>query len=183
VGKKLELLSSQYLAKCLRPDHPCHSDVTVPRPPRSIKQSLQSRHSAAVALALGEGENALRTDEPLHRKAILSSLHTNYVRESVESREANRVLGHQPPPVDKSQQYLEKSVRCRLSQLQSGMCSLLASFQNKLNPNVSDLCPDCKSHAHTTQHLFVCRPVATTAIDLWERPGVAAASLAHLINK
>jgi hypothetical protein len=47
---------------------------------------------------------------------------------------------------------------------------------------LDDDCPECRTAAHTPQHLFSC-PVAPTpleVLDLWERPCEAATSLSSL---
>jgi hypothetical protein len=184
VGRKLDMLSAQYLSRCRGPGHPCHEDVNGPPRPRTIRHSLQSRHTHTVETALGEGADALCLDEPSHRKAILSSIHTLCVREAIEQQAVNRVLDRVPPVVHKSEQSLDHRTRRVLAQLRSGMCSLLASYQHRLHPNVSELCPECNLEPQTTNHLFACpaHPVNTTAIDLWERPVEAAFSIDYIIN-
>ena len=55
----------------------------------------------------------------------------------------------------------------------------LLSYLHKIDASThpSPLCPLCRTHEHTTQHLFSCPQIRTTlsALDLWRDPsGIAA---------
>ena len=58
--------------------------------------------------------------EPGSYQAAKNSIHTNIVRETIDSLGPNRVLGEQPPPIDPFKTYLPRQTRVTLSQLRSG---------------------------------------------------------------
>ena len=107
--------------------------------------------------------------EPGSYQAAKNSIHTNIVRETIDSLGPNRVLGEQPPPIDPSETYLPRQTRVTLSQLRSGQCARLCSYQAKIGSLPSDLCPDCNLHPHTTAHVFDCpaHPTLLEPKDLW----------------
>ena len=53
----------------------------------------------------------------------------------------------------------------------------LLSYLHKIDASThpSLLCPHCRTHKHTTQHLFSCPQIHTTlsALDLWRDPGAS----------
>ena len=66
-----------------------------------------------------------------------------------------------------------------LAQLRTNKSLFLLSYLHKIDASThpSSLCPLCRTHEHTTQHLFSCPQIPTTlsALDLWRDPsGVAA---------
>ena len=69
--------------------------------------------------------------------------------------------------------------RRTLAQLRTNKSPFLLSYLHKIDASThpSPLCPLCRTHEHTTQHLFSCPQIPTTlsALDLWRDPsGVAA---------
>ena len=48
VKEHSDLLSEQYLVKCLDPDHVCHNITTMASPPRLMKQTLHTIHHSTV---------------------------------------------------------------------------------------------------------------------------------------
>ena len=82
-----------------------------------------------------------------------------------------------PPIVHPVEKTLPRAHRTALSQLRSGYCKALNSFQNLLNPSTPITCPECDSgETHTTQHLFRCptHPTDLCVEDLWLRPDLSA---------
>lgn len=183
VREHSDLLNAQYVAKCLRPDHPCHDHVTRPPRPRPIRETPQSRYLEHVNSVLQANGGELKSDEPAHRKLILSRLHTRAVEQAIADAPINKVLGTQPLPIHPSNASLEQGPRTRLCQLRSGECSLLHTYKNKLDPEVSNLCPECDSALHTTEHLFKCKvkKVKCEVEDLWRNPLKAAQELRYLL--
>ena len=102
-------------------------------------------------------------------EATKSSIHTNIVRDTTDSLGPNRVLAQQPPPIDPTETYLPRQTRVTLSQLRSGHCARLLSYQAKIGKSPNNLCPDCGIHPHTTNHLFDCpaHPTSLSVTDLW----------------
>ena len=74
---------------------------------------------------------------------------------------------------------LPRHKRRTLAQLRTNKSPFLLSYLHKIDASThpSPLCPLCRTHEHTTQHLFSCSQIHTTLsdLDLWRDPsGVAA---------
>ena len=89
VREHSELLSAQYLARCLEPGNVCHSITTMATPERQMKETLYTRHRNTVE------PKVVKND----RKATLQALHTDAVVKAVKSHERNVVLDGRPPPI------------------------------------------------------------------------------------
>ena len=88
-------------------------------------------------------------------KANMRAIHTSIVSRHLAARDNNKILRAHPPQVSSTEENLPRHMRC----------------------TPSPLCPLCRTHEHTTQHLFSCPQIRTTlsALDLWRDPsGVAA---------
>ena len=179
-NQHLRLLSSQYLARALHPNHPSHHLVSAPPPPghRKLKHSLRSKCLDDVSPFLQDGVLRGSTKETLDR------LHTKVVDETKASFGPNRVLGTAAPDIHPSESTLPRATRATLSQLRSGHCSKLQTYRHRLGRVDDDLCPDCRVAPHSTSHLFECtaKPTNLTTISLWERPRDAAAFISSLTN-
>ena len=112
VAKHLHLLSAQFLALSLQPDHPSHRFVTLDRDRRPMKETLRSKCLPDVQPFLNDEGIAERGSY----KATKVSIHTKIVWESINSSETNRVLAQQPPPIDPTESYLPRQTRVILSQ-------------------------------------------------------------------
>ena len=77
-----ELLSAQYLARCLEPGNVCHSITIRVTPKRQMKETLYTRHRNTVEPMMVE----------MDRKATLQALYTDAVNTAVNSHERNVVL-------------------------------------------------------------------------------------------
>ena len=75
VREHSELLSAQYLAKCLEPGHVCHPITTRATPERQMKETLYTRHRNTVEPMMVKND----------RKATLQALHTDAVNKAVKS--------------------------------------------------------------------------------------------------
>jgi hypothetical protein len=77
-----------------------------------------------------------------------------------------------PPDIDPSEKSLHRRSRCTLSQLCSGECISLKSYQKKKGTSPDDICPAYRGAPHTTNHLFCCpsAPMDLSVRDLWKRP-------------
>ena len=166
VAQHLRLLSAQFLALSLQPDHPSHLYVTLDRGHRPMKETLRSKCLADVEPYLN-GEGVVEIGS---YPAVRDSIHTDIVRQTIDTLAPNRVLGRRPPPIDPTEAYLQRQIRVTLSQLRSGHCARLKTYQHhKLGTAPDDLCPDCHIHPHTTAHLFECaaNPTPLALSDLW----------------
>ena len=63
-----------------------------------------------------------------------------------------------------------------MSQLRSGFCSRLKSFQFRIGGAPDDLCPECGSKTHDINHIFNCQthPTRLTTESLWKDHWAAA---------
>ena len=78
----LELLSAQYLTRCLEPENVNNSIITRDPPKRLMKETLFTRHRSAVEPMMITGD----------RKATLQAIHTMAVNQAVTSLRRNVVL-------------------------------------------------------------------------------------------
>ena len=157
VGEHSELLSAQYLARCLEPGNVCHSITTRETPKRRMKETLFTRHHNTV--------------EPMilanKRRATLQAIHSDAVNKADKDQKKNIVLDGLPHPINDSEKDLTRKERATLAQLRSGYCKLLVSYKNRIKKDAGlDVCADC------SKHLFACPAHPTTLIpsDLWSKP-------------
>ena len=89
VGIHSELLSAQYLARCLEPGNICHSITTRETPKRRMKETLFNRHRNTV-------KSIMLAD---NRKATRQAIHTDAVN-NVKDQMKNIVLDDLPHPIN-----------------------------------------------------------------------------------
>ena len=90
VREHSELLSAQYLARCLEPGNVCHSITTRETPKRRMKETLFTRHHNTV-------EPMMLAD---NKKATLQVTHTDAVHNVVKDQKKNIVLDGLPHPIN-----------------------------------------------------------------------------------
>ena len=93
VREHSELLSAQYLARCLEPGHVFHSITTREIPKRRMKETLLTRYRNTV-------EPMLLAD---NRKATLQAIHTDAVNKAVKDQKNNIVLDDIPYAINDSE--------------------------------------------------------------------------------
>ena len=160
VKEHSELLSAQYLARCLEPGNICHPITTRDTPERQMKETLCTRHRNTVESMMVKHD----------KKATLHALHTDAVHKAVKSHERNVVLDGWPPPISSSEKDLTIKERSTLGQLRCGYCILLGSYKSRIKKDASlNVCADCDTTPHDVKHLLVCPSHLTTIIpsDLW----------------
>ena len=158
VREHSELLSAQYLARCLEPGNVCHSITTRETPKRRMKETLFTRHRNTV--------------EPM-MLVTLQAIHSDAVNKAVKDQKNNIVLDGLPHPINDSEKDLTRKERATLVQLGSGYCKLLGSYKSRIKKDASlDVCADCGKTPHDVKHLFACQAHPTTLIpsDLWSKP-------------
>ena len=168
-----ELLSAQYLARCLEPGNVCYPITTRATPERQVKETLYTRHRDTVEPMMVQND----------RKATLQALHTAAVVKAVQCHERNVVLDGRPPPISNSEKQLTRKERSTIAQLRSEYCVLLGSYKSRIKKDASlDVCADCGTTPHDVKHLFVCPAHPTTLIpsDLWSRPTDTVRELSYL---
>ena len=167
VLEHLSMLSAQFLCSALRSVHPSFSVVSADSGPRDIKVTLASRYLPFVEEYLVDGSMPLEG-----YKAAVKDVHTKVVEMCLDGYAPNAVLGCKPPEVNSSEQRLLRHHRTTLSQLRSGWCRALNSYQHRINLVNSDQCPLCNLAYHSVEHLFNCKeaPTDLCVLDLWLRP-------------
>ena len=178
VKDHLHLLSAQFLARALQPEHPSHPFVTRQDGRRANKHTLKSKTIETVRPFLdADGKIA-----PGTYRSTINDIHTNAVTSAINNQAPNRVLGTRPPQISKQERRLPRVTRSVLSQLRSGFCSKLRDFQFRLGSTTSSACPECHLDEHTVAHLFDCprHPTPLSPIDLWASPSDVAAFLSRL---
>ena len=92
VSEHSELISAQFLARCLEPGNACHSITTRETPKRRMKETLFTRHRNTV--------------EPMmlanNRKTTLQAIHSDAVNKAVKDQKKKIVLGGLPHPIKKT---------------------------------------------------------------------------------
>ena len=155
VREHSELLSAQYLARCLEPGNVCHSITTREFTKRRINETLFTRHHNTVKLMMLAD----------NRKATLQAIHTDAVNKAVKDQKKNIVSDDLPHPINDSEKDLTRKERATLAQLRSGYCKLLGSYQSRIKKNASlNVCADCGNMPQDVKHLFVCLAHPTTLI-------------------
>ena len=163
VREHSELLSAQYLARCLEPGNVCHSITTRETPKtskRRMKETLFTRHRNTV-------EPMMLAD---NRKEIFHAIHTDAVNKAVKDQKKNIVLDDLPHPINDSERDITRKERATLAQLRSRYCKLLGSYKSRIKKDASlDV---CGKTPHDVKHLFACPAHPTTLIpsDLWSKP-------------
>ena len=156
VREHSELLSTQYLARCLEPGNVCHSITTRETPKRRMKETLFTRHRNTVV--------------PM--KSTLQAIHSDAVNKAVKDQKKNIVLDGLPHPINDSEKDLTRKERATLAQLRSGYCKLLGSYRSRIKKDTSlDVCADCSKTPHYVKILFACPAHPTTLIpsDQWKK--------------
>ena len=132
-----ELLSAQYLARCLEPGNVCHPITTRAIPERQMKETLYSRHRKNAEPMMVEND----------RKATLQALHTAAVVKAVQCHEGNVVLDGWPPPISNSEKELTRKERSTRAQLRSGYCRLLGFYKSRIKKDANlDAVPTAARH-------------------------------------
>ena len=170
VKEHSELLSAQYLTRCLEPGNICHPITTRAIHERQMKETLYTRHRNTVEPMM------LKND----RKA---KLHTAEVVKAVQCHERNVVLDGRPQPISNSEKELTRKEHSTFAQLRSGYCRLLGSYKSRIKKDASlNVCADCGTTPHDVKHILVCPAHPTTLIpsDLWSRPTDAVRELSYL---
>ena len=112
-------------------------------------------------------------------KANMRDIHTTIVSHHIAARDNNKILRTHPPQASSTDENLPRHTRRTLAKLRRNKSPFLLSYLHKIDASThpSPLCPLCRTHEHTTQHLFSCPQIHTTllVLDLWMDPsGVAA---------
>ena len=143
VTEHSDLLSAQYLVKCLDHENVCHNITTLDQPPHMMKRTLYSKHHTTIAPLLADTT-----------KDSLKAVHTAAVSKSRRKQTVNRVLRDRPPDISKTETSLRRPQRTTLSQLRSGHCHLLNSYKHRIGREDDPQCKDCRFNNQDVNHLF-----------------------------
>ena len=143
--KHSELLSAQYLARCLEPGNVSNSITTRDTPKRRKKETLFTRHRSTVEPMMVAND----------RKATLRAIHTSAVRQAINRQEVNVVLDDRRPLINNSEKDLSRKEHTTLAQLRSGHCRLMGSYKSRINKDaILNVWADCGRTPHDVKHLF-----------------------------
>ena len=104
---------------------------------------------------------------PGSRHTVISDLQTAAAAAVAMERNPKR-----PPEVEKSESSLPRHWRSTMSQLRSGFCCCLRSYEAVVEQSGSSLCPKCNAEEYSVHPLFQCgaKPTTLYKIDLWINP-------------
>ena len=158
------LLSKQFLLATHLPGHPGQKHLDRPPPPRDMKLTIMHSKDEMTPYLPITNKKTLKTG--------MNKLHTKAVAAAKASYKPNRVLNQSPPEINKTETTLPRQARTKLAQLRSGFSNLANQFRNRLDPNIPNICPDCKKTPHDVKHIFNCKknPTNLRPIDLWKKP-------------
>ena len=100
VTEHSDLLSAQYLVKCLDHENVCHNITTLDQPPRMMKHTLYSKHHTTIAPLLADTT-----------KESLKAVHTAAISKSRRKQTVNRVLRDRPPDISETETSLRRHDR------------------------------------------------------------------------
>ena len=161
VEDHLNLLSAQYLVQYLDTENVCQHITKMDLRPREMKETIFTRHYQTVLPLIAK-----------NRKDILQTLPTSCVNIAIDNMKDNRVLNNRPPPINDEETLLSRRQRTTLSQLRSGHCKRLNSYNKRLKQSDSSSWPDCGMDQQGVTHLFDCtaQPNDMSPANLWDKP-------------
>ena len=160
------LLTKQFTAGCFVQSHPGNKFINKVPPDRKLK-ATHLAHEAEVAEKFRSGTY----------KDAIKSLHTSAVSQVISNYPPNRVLQDTPPEINtKEEQTLPRKARSGLARLRTGFCRTLNSYMSRIDEEIQDICPNCDSSPHNSNHLFNCpaNPTNLNVSSLWTKPKDAA---------
>ena len=131
VREHSELLSAQYLARCLEPENVNNSINTRDIPKSRMKETLFTRHRSTVEPMM-IAKNRKETLQTIHTKAVNQA-----VNQAVNSQRRNVVLDDRPTLITISEMELTRKERTSLAQLRLGHSRLLGSYKSRISKDAS----------------------------------------------
>ena len=144
-----ELLSAQYLAKCLQPTNVCHNITIRGPPPRRMKNTLYTRHRATV--------KPLMTDGNL--KDTLNSIHTTVVIKANVGQKKNRVLDDLSPANKQQRSQPPKKTSYDPLPAKIRTLQLLGQYKKRIAKDDTDSCADCRPSPQDVLHFSTAHPI------------------------
>ena len=167
VTEHSDLLSAQYLVKCLDHENVCHNITTL----GMMKHTLYSKHHTTIAPLLADTT-----------KESLKAVHTAAVFKSRRKQTVNSVLRDRPPDISETETSLRRPQKTTLSQLRSGHCHLLNSYKHGIGLEDNPQCKDCGYDNQGVNHIFDCpaHPTVMSPTKLWSMPADTIGESAYL---
>lgn len=151
------MLNTQFISRTLLSNHPNFQLNHSVQPLRPKK--LTSHLNPITNNLLSQTLSTLDITQPIeitNLQLIINNIHTSVVNDYLTSLPLNPILNTTTPNIDPSINNLPRTIRVKLSQLRTNLSPFLRSYQHRLDPTVSPICPKCTTGPHTTSHLFSC---------------------------
>ena len=157
-----------------RPDHPLNRLLYTPTPPRFMKETIFNSPDNLITLHTVHHN----TDQPACKTLAKKTIHTQAVRQHLQTIPDSTILNGPPLKIDDSEDKLPRQTQRRLAQLRANKSPFLFSYLHHIDPDnyPSPTCPLCRVAEHNTVHLFNCPHIPTDLgpASLWLNPaGVA----------
>ena len=169
IHQHLQLHASQIRQKAQHPTHPLHKLTIHPHTPRLKKQTTFNNTNYTTNIDT-------HPDTVTQQQISVNStqIHTNIVQSHLMQRNHNKLIHQHAPKISPSELSLPRETRRTLTQLRTNKSPILISYLHKVDEthHPSTLCPLCKTHPHTIDHIFNCTHLYTSSniLDLWISP-------------
>ena len=172
IHQHLQLHASQIRQKAQHPTHPLHKLTIDPHTPRLKKQTTFNNINYTTNIDTHPDTVTQQIS------ANSTQIHTSIVQTHLMQRNHNKLIHQHAPKISPSELSLPRETRRTLAQLRTNKSPILISYLHKVDEthHPSPLCPLCKTHPHTTDHLFNCTHLYTSSniLDLWLSPEIVA---------
>ena len=133
------------------PTHPLHKLTIHPHTPRLKIQTTFNNTNYTTNIDT-------HPDTVTQQQISVNStqIHTSIVQSHLMQRNHNKLIHQHAPKISPSELSLPRETRRTLAQLRTNKSPILISYLHKVDEthHPSPLCPLCKTHPHTTDHLF-----------------------------
>ena len=152
IQKHLKLHASQVRQKAQYPSHPLYRYTTHFTSQRLI-MNLTPFNNSRYTTNIPTDPCTVTTADI---KANMRDIHTSIAFQPLAARDNYKILRTHPPQVSSTEENLPRHTRRTLAQLRTNKSPFLLSYLHKIDASThpSPLCPLCRTHKHTTQHLF-----------------------------
>ena len=156
IHQHLQLHASQIRQKAQHPTHPTHKLTIHPHTPRLKKQTTFNNINYTTNI---DTHPDTVTQQQISANA--TQIHTSIVQTHLMQRNHNKLIHQHAAKISPSELSLPRETRRTLGQLRTNKSPILISYLHKVDEthHPSPLCPLCKTHPHTTDHLFNCTPI------------------------
>ena len=172
IHQHLQLHTSQIRQKVQHPTHPLHKLTIHPHTPRLKKQTtFNNINNINYTTNIDTHPNTVTQHQIT---ANSTQIHTSIVQTYLLQRNHNKLIHQHAHKISPSEFSLPIKTRRTLAQLRTNKSPILISYLHKVDKthHPSPPCPLCKTHPHTTYHIFSCTHLYTSnnTLDLWTSP-------------